>query len=185
MRAGSSGIAAPFGGRRLIALSLGVFLAVTALPATPAAADSGSAPEAAHPAVAPASERGSSASASDMVALAPCAFVTDGDYVHKTGNDATGHGWWININCASGTRATVKIWLEEYYSDGSWRVKGSGSKSPVYSGSGSANRANARATCQSSAVVSWRSRIDVDLIGQVDSPEQAVTAVRELPCAVN
>ncbi|GAB3954618.1 hypothetical protein [Micromonospora vulcania] len=162
-----------------------MFLTLSVLPATAASADTGSASEAAHPAVAPVSERGSGLTASEIVAQAGCAFITDGDYVHKTGNDATGHGWWVNVNCASGTRATVKIWLEEYFSDNSWRVKGSGSKSPVYSGGGSANRANARATCQNSGTVSWRSRIDVDLIGQVDSPEQAVTAVRELACAVN
>ena len=175
-----------FAGRRSIALALGAVLTLSALPGTPAAAaDIGSAPQAARPAVAPQSERGSSQSASDVVAQAGCAFITDGDYVHKTGNDATGHGWWVNVNCSSGTKATVKIWLEEYFSDGSWRVKGSGSKSPVYSGGGSANRANARATCSNSGTVSGRRRGDVDLIGQVDSPEQAITAVRELPCTVN
>ncbi|MFF4416181.1 hypothetical protein ACFYY8_26970 [Streptosporangium sp. NPDC001559] len=160
-------------------------LVLAALPMSPAAAAVDPAPTEAYPTIAPPSERGATTSGSDVTVRAGCAFVTNGDYVHKTGNDATGHGWWINVNCGSGTRATVKIWLEEYFSDGSWRVKGSGSKSPVYSGGGSANRANARATCNNSTSTSWRSRIDVDLIGQVDSPEQAITAVRDIACHVN
>ncbi|WP_329109503.1 hypothetical protein OG792_12115 [Micromonospora sp. NBC_01699] len=185
MRARSSGTAASPSWRRSIALALGVFFALAVLPAAPAAADNGSAPRAARPAVAPLSERGSDLSTADVLAQAGCLFISDGDFVHKTGNDATGHGYWGNINCPAGTRAKVTIWLEEYYDDGSWRVKGEGEKSPVYAGGGSANRANARATCQGTAQVSWRSRIDVDLIGQVDSSEQAVTETRNLACVVN
>lgn len=113
---------------------------------------------------------------------ATCQFETWGDNVHISGSDVSGHGWWVNISCPN-YRAYVRIWVEEYYSDGSWRSKGFGSKT-VWPGGGSANRANARATCQGSTVVSWRSRVDVDVLGIEDDAIQHITPVQNLPCIV-
>lgn len=172
------------GVRRLLASTLAILAFIVLAPARPAAASTTVPTPAPYPTVAPPSELADDGTGTASP-LASCAFLTDGDWVHLSGADVSGHGWWINVNCSSDTRATVKIWLEEYYNDGVWRVKASGEKSPVYAGGGSANRAAARVTCNNnSAVVSWRSRIDVDIIGQIDSPEQLITQARNLACVV-
>lgn len=119
--------------------------------------------------------------AAGLTATHRCYFTTRGDYVHRTGGDASGHGWWENINCPV-LQADVRIWLQQYYSDGSWRTRGSTGYKRVYSGGGSANRANARAGCDSSAVTSWRSVVDVDLVGLSDSSEKLITNTRNISC---
>jgi hypothetical protein len=52
----------------------------------------------------------------------------------------------------------------------------------VYSGGGSANRAVARAFCNNSTVTQWRSEIDVDVIGILDTPGKHYTPARSLYC---
>jgi hypothetical protein len=59
-----------------------------------------------------------------------------------------------------GRRGRCCRYLQEYYSDGSWRIKNVGSKT-VCAGGGSANRAVGRQTCQETSRVSWRPQIDV------------------------
>lgn len=113
-----------------------------------------------------------------------CHFNQVGDNVHRSGSDASGHGWWVNVDCPSGTKATVTVTLQQYYSDGSWRNMATGSKPGVYSGGGSANRAVARSTCTSSSTTSWRSVIDVDLAGIIDSPNKTVTGAVNITCRV-
>jgi hypothetical protein len=175
-------------GRRLIG-SVAVAALILAFglltPATPADAAESGTTATPRPALAPPSAYENSATKPRSSTLAPCVFFTDGDRVHRSGADVSGHGWWVRINCPAGTKAKVTIWLEEYFSDGTWRVKAEGDKT-VYSGGGRANRAAAHASCNSfSAFVSWRSRIDVDLVGRVDSAEQAITPVQDLACIVN
>ncbi|MFB0631737.1 hypothetical protein [Streptomyces sp. AB3(2024)] len=118
--------------------------------------------------------------------LAParvCVFETRGDYVHVSSSafEASGHGWWVNGDCPT-TTAVVTVQLQEYYSDGVWRNVGSKGRSTVRSGGGSQGRATGRGPCKSGAVTSWRSVVDVDLVGLSDSPEKLVTAGRDLAC---
>lgn len=112
-----------------------------------------------------------------------CSFKTVGDYVHVSNSafEASGHGWWRNINCPA-TLAVVTVQLQEYYSDGSWRNKGTLGRSTVRSGGGSGNRATGRAGCNNRGVVGWRSVIDVDLIGVADDPGKLITPARNIPC---
>jgi hypothetical protein len=115
-----------------------------------------------------------------------CEFGTYGDNVHHsaTAGDVSGHGWWVNINCPSGTKAKVTIWLQEYYSDHTWHTKNQASKT-VYSGGGSSNWANARKTCQGSNTVGWRTVVDVDLVNISDSDNIWITPTQNLACRVN
>ncbi len=117
-------------------------------------------------------------------------FVTDGDKVHYStwtkGAPAamSGHGWWIK-GTTKATKAKVTIWLETRSGSG-WRVVGKGAKT-VYPGGGSARRATARMVCAAGPTApgkkyTYRTRIDVDLIGYADSNEQAVTTPASYPC---
>jgi hypothetical protein len=115
-----------------------------------------------------------------------CFFYTDGDPVHysATPGDVSGHGWWINEDCPAGTKAKVTVKLQEWYDDGTWHTKNTGSKT-VYAGGGSANRATARATCaQSVGDYYWRTVVDVDLVGITDSANVYITPYQPLTCVV-
>ncbi len=113
-------------------------------------------------------------------AAAPGLFITDGDDVHFSSTPppaVSGHGWWIK-GTTKATKAKVQIWLEVKVGS-SWRVVGYGTKT-VYPGGGSARRAAARMQCAAGPIArdtkyTYRSRIDVDLIGHADSNEQALT----------
>jgi hypothetical protein len=86
-----------------------------------------------------------------------------GDNVHVTAGDASGHGWWLQGSC-SNVKTPVTISLFEYFSDGTWRQKGTEGYANVYPGGGSANRANARATCASlTPGISWKSVVNVSI----------------------
>lgn len=109
-----------------------------------------------------------------------CTFSMHGDYVHKSFGDASGHGWWVNGDCEA-TQAIVTVQLQQYI-NGSWVDAGSPGSKIVYSGGGSANRAVARASCNTSTWTWWRSEIDVDLIGIPDTPGKYYTSPQDLTC---
>lgn len=142
-------------------------------------------PATAHPAVAPASAQ-LPASSGVTPADYYCEFLARYDDVHHPAgsNYVSGHGWWNNVDCPAGTKAKVKTWIQEYYSDGSWRTKNTGTKT-VYSGGGSANRSNARHTCDKYVTVSCRSEVDVDLVGISDSNNIGRSATQTFACLVN
>ena len=87
----------------------------------------------------------------------------------------------MNGNCPTST-AVVTVQLQEFYSDGSWRNKGTVGRATVRSGGGAGNRATGRAGCNNGTVVGWRSVIDVDLVGVADSPDKLTTPARNIPC---
>ncbi|MEN2417025.1 hypothetical protein AABB02_02850 [Streptomyces rimosus] len=121
-----------------------------------------------------------------MEALGPeavCTFTTRGDYVHVSSSafEASGHGWWVNGNCPTST-AVVTVELQEYYSDGSWRTKGTVGQATVRSGGGAGNRATGRAGCNNSSLTGWRSVVDVDLVGVADDPGKLITPARNINC---
>ena len=126
---------------------------------------------------------GSSVAGTDANVSAVCTFYTRGDYVHVSSSafEASGHGWWDNVDCNAST-ATVTVQLQQYYSDGSWRNIGTVGSATVWSGGGAGNRATGRAGCTSNALTSWRSVIDVDVTGIVDDTSKLTTPTRNIYC---
>lgn len=114
-------------------------------------------------------------------AAAACTANTRGDYVHITAGQASGHGWWDNINCNT-TLADVTIQLQQYHADGIWRNIGVSNTKRVRSGGGAGHRANARVTCRSTATTGWRSIVDVDLVGLVDDRSVLITSTINRAC---
>jgi hypothetical protein len=112
-----------------------------------------------------------------------CTFTTNGDFVHVSSSafEASGHGWWVNTDCDTST-AVVTVQLQEFFSDGSWRNKGTVGRSTVRSGGGSAARATGRASCANGSVTGWRSVIDVDLVGLADDPGVLITPSQNIGC---
>jgi len=112
-------------------------------------------------------------------------FTTEGDYVHissATTRAASGHGWWIRTS-GNATQADVTIQLQRWQNG--WYNIGSPVKERVYSGGGSGNRANARYTCKNST--SWnsfRSVVDVDVVGYIDGDSKLYTSSRQLACGI-
>ena len=63
-----------------------------------------------------------------------CSPIAKGDNVHISSTapaTASGHGWWNRGNCTA-ARAVVSIFLQEHFSDGSWRARGQGGREPSY-----------------------------------------------------
>ena len=108
--------------------------------------------------------------------MAACSPYVDGDYAHVSSGDVSAHGWWYQGTCPN-TKTTVTIGLQEYYSDGSWRTKATGSAN-VYPGGGSANRATARHVCESVVPAGWRSYVIVT----IGTGASAYTAAQNLAC---
>lgn len=115
------------------------------------------------------------------VGSGPCAFLTDGDKVHRTDGRASAHGYWYNVNCASGTLANVTNWIA-VKRQGSYYVMAQGYKANVQPGGGRGRRSTAKYTCKSSKLRYWINLIDVDLVGQADSNEVAQTDPRIASC---
>jgi hypothetical protein len=112
-----------------------------------------------------------------------CTFTTKGDYVHVSSSafEASGHGWWVNGDCPA-SMAVVTVQLQEYYSDGRWRNKGTVGRKTVRSGGGAGNRATGRAGCNNNGLAGWRSVVDVDLVGVADDPRKLTTPARNIGC---
>jgi hypothetical protein len=107
---------------------------------------------------------------------AACAPYVDGDNVHVSSGDVSGHGWWYQGTCAN-TKTTVTIYLYEYYSDGTWHYEGTGTKY-VYPGGGSANRAAVRTVCTNVVPAGWRTLVVV----KIGIGASAYTKTLNLPC---
>ncbi|MGI9092338.1 MAG: hypothetical protein ACR2FF_02595 [Mycobacteriales bacterium] len=106
------------------------------------------------------------------------------DNPHYTAPDVSGHGWWTKGNC-SGSTATVYNCLYEYYTDGYWYRKACSPKKTLKPGGGSAQRTNARVTCNSTGeTISWRNQVDVDVNGENDTPEEPYNQAN-VNCVVN
>ncbi|MFJ2816755.1 hypothetical protein ACIQOU_22315 [Streptomyces sp. NPDC091279] len=118
-------------------------------------------------------------------------YASNGDYVHVSSTKpatASAHGWWFKVK-GPGSKAKVTIWLQTRKKGTSkWHTVAKGAKtvkpSKKLNKAPSTWRANARKTCANRQVREWRSVIDVDIIGVADSPEKAVTKVRQVKCGV-
>lgn len=108
---------------------------------------------------------------SDNETATPCPFITRGDYVHVTRGEASAHGWWEKGTCAA-KLARVRVQLQQH--DGKrWRNVGRPGDNTIPPGTG--KRANARAKCKNANPSRWRIIVDVDLVGQADSPDKLYT----------
>lgn len=99
--------------------------------------------------------------------------VADGrfDDMHVTSGDLSIHGWWVRIDCPSGTRANLKIGLLKKIGTKWIDVGTQGYKNDVYANGGSSGRANARFTCNGTNLNTFMVWLDVDLIGYADTPD--------------
>ncbi len=110
-----------------------------------------------------------------------CRFNTLADRIHRSAGQASGHAWWENIDCDT-NQAVVTARLQQNVG-GSWEYAGSTGKKTVYSGGGSANRAVARANCNTSTQTQWRTVVDVDLVGIIDDPfRRYIETERPIAC---
>lgn len=114
-------------------------------------------------------------------------YYTDGDHVSISDGpifpDITGHGWWVKVR-GTGKLAIIKIWIQELDDRGIFRdVEGSMGQGTYLPGGGQGKTATARSTCLLSEEQNrFRSRITVDIVGEVDVPHNTVTAAVLLPC---
>lgn len=111
-------------------------------------------------------------------------FLQVGDDVHISSTPpatASGHGWWVRLSGDS-KKAKVTVYLEAKNHNGDWKTVATGSKT-VGPGGGSSNRATARKECTNiNRYTSWRSLIDVDIIGSLDTPGKARTRTVDFFC---
>ena len=115
-----------------------------------------------------------------------CSFAANGDDVHTSVysgvNYASGHGWWINVNCPSTYRANVTVWLEEKLG-GTWYPQGDpGYGANRLPGKGSATRVTAKMACVDFSSHVWRSVVAADIVGHSDTAPTAVTPAWTLAC---
>lgn len=98
-----------------------------------------------------------------QIPAAACTPYVDGDDVHVTSGDVSGHGWWYLGSCEN-QKTVVKVGLQEYFSDKTWHDEGTPGTKNVYPGGGSANRAATRVTCAAtSPTAGWRTYVIVTL----------------------
>lgn len=159
-----------------VATATGLALAVGVAPATAQAA--------------PTTVQSQVVPATQAAAKAPISvFATGGDRVHISRekqsngrNIASVHGWWVK-GTAKASRADVTVQIQ-YKPKGSskWRtVETKKQRIKAKSGKNKA-RVTAREACSSHSPRQWRSVIDVDLVGYVDSSEKLYTKAVTLKC---
>ena len=109
-------------------------------------------------------------------------FQAKGDYVHVTRGQASGHGWWLK-GTTKATKAKVTVQLQyKPKKNSSWHNRGKAGVKTIKPGT--SKRANARMTCRSSGNKQWRSWVDVDLIGYLDTPNKLYTPARTIKCTL-
>ncbi len=102
-------------------------------------------------------------------------FATRGDRPHVSSTpppEMSAHGWWVRFS-GPATRAKVTIQLQQRTGGGYVNVGRRGVQI-VGPGGGAGNRATARARCHvyKGGLYTYRSVIDVDIIGFNDTPEK-------------
>lgn len=108
-------------------------------------------------------------------------FLTRGDFVHISGTDASAHGWWELPGAPPTLVANVTVQLQRKYGTSWINVS---TYSGVYpEGGGRGNRTTARALCRGATLTTWRSVVDVDVLGKIDDPGKLYTPDKLLYCA--
>ena len=106
---------------------------------------------------------------------------TGGDNVHLSGGSASAHGWW-DYPFKTELRADVTVQLQAKR-DGAWTNVGAPGVKRVRPGDGrSVSRSNARVPCLNAVATEWRSVVDVDVVGKIDSPGKLITPKQVLNC---
>ncbi|MER5778356.1 hypothetical protein ABT144_29500 [Streptomyces sp. NPDC002039] len=109
---------------------------------------------------------------------------TGGDAVHYFSTPPptiSAHGWWLDKD-SGGAKAEVTVGLQ-ILTGGRRHTVATGSKT-VRQGGGSSRRANARKTCVGTKATTWRSRVDVDIIGVADSSNKLEPLGKTFNCGV-
>jgi hypothetical protein len=113
---------------------------------------------------------------SNQTSLRRCSFQTRGDLVDMSRGSVSGDGWWDNQSCDT-DRAVVTVRLQ-YLSGGRWTNVGYRGKDTVRAG----QRVGVGAGCVSSQENAFRTVVDVDLVGIIDSRTKLYTPVRYFSC---
>lgn len=119
-------------------------------------------------------------------AAARALFETLGDRVHVSSTPPpamSAHGWWRRIS-GPATTARVTVQIQQHW--GGWVSVGAPGVAVVRSGGGAGNRATARVRCHRyrGRTYTYRSVVDVDIIGYNDSAEKLYTPAAETNCSV-
>lgn len=127
--------------------------------------------------------QGSDSRASNMAAVNR--FSTVGDHVHYSSNAPqamSGHGWWVR-HSGPATTAQVTIQIQQHW--GGWVNVGPEGHKTGGPGSGSGKWAVGRAECTRypGRTYTYRSIVDVDLVGYADSSEKLVTPMQNSDCS--
>jgi hypothetical protein len=113
-----------------------------------------------------------------------CKPVAQGDNVHISSTPpptASGHGSWKKGTCTV-SRASVTVQLQEFFSDGVWRNKGTPGHATVPPGGGSGKRATGRADCAGTALAGWRSIVTVTVSNGEQGHASHTTPAQNLHC---
>lgn len=109
--------------------------------------------------------------------------LTRGDNVHVSSTlppTASAHGWWEHPD--QSLQADVTVWLQ-VKRGATWEFVGEPGAKRVRPGSGgSGRRANVRVPCLGGTPTEWRSVVDVDVVGKIDSPGRLIRPTQLLPC---
>lgn len=119
-----------------------------------------------------------------------CTAGQHGDYAHITAGQVSAHGWWTfradTAKCVYRT-AKAKVSIKLQYKD-----KSSGGRTVVRTfgpvvktrAAGRGKSANIRKTCLNQQSRQWRSIVDVDILGVLDTPMRTYTPWRTLKCGL-
>jgi hypothetical protein len=113
---------------------------------------------------------------SNETSLRRCSFQTRGNVFDMSRGSVSGDGWWDNQSCDT-DRAVVTVRLQ-YLRDGRWTNVGYRGRNNVRAG----DRVGAGAGCASSQENAFRTVVDVDLVGIIDSRTKLYTPVRYFGC---
>lgn len=119
----------------------------------------------------------------NSIALNGCHYGTGADNPHKSGSEASVHGWWIKKNNLCPSRADVTVWLQAAWCDAwgcTWVTLNSG-KARIRPGGGSGKRVTVRDACYSNEWTFYRNVVDVDIPGTIDPPDKAYK-VNQIQC---
>ena len=121
----------------------------------------------------------------DADAAGLCSLEQAGDYAHISSTApraASAYGLWYNVDCKA-SHAVVTVQLQKKGFLGTWFDVGTEGVATVRPGGGAGNRATSRYACSGSSEHSFRSWVDVDVVGVADLPNKLYTPERTLACA--
>jgi hypothetical protein len=119
----------------------------------------------------------------DAANLTSCSPTANGDHVHVSTANASGHGWWVKENCTA-AKASVSVTLWEEIAPGDWKNADT-SNDIIKSGTGgSANRVTAKAECNNTESMTWHSQIVVAVESPNEGTDQRNTDNQILNCRV-